>query len=114
MRTFGVNLTRLPPGVQSALLHSHSVQEEFVYILEGEGTLITDAGETPLCAGMCMGFSPAGAPHQVVNRSSGDLVFLEVGTRETADEGSYPNDDLKVVTNAEGKRLSAHKDGTPY
>src|SRR3712207_9517630 len=46
LTNYGVNLTRLEPGAVSALRHAHSKQDEFVYILEGHPTLITDAGET--------------------------------------------------------------------
>ena len=56
LTNFGVNLTRLAPGGQSALRHAHGKQDEFVYILEGEPTLVTNAGETPLKPGMCAGF----------------------------------------------------------
>jgi len=45
---FGVNLTRLPPGAMSALRHAHTREDEFIYILEGEPTLVTDAGNTDL------------------------------------------------------------------
>ena len=45
LQNFGVNLTELAPGAMSALRHCHSRQDEFIYILEGEATLITDAGE---------------------------------------------------------------------
>ena len=48
LTNFGVNLTRLAPGGHSALRHAHAKQDEFVYVLEGEATLITDAGETRL------------------------------------------------------------------
>lgn len=48
LTNFGVNLTRLAPGGQSALRHAHGKQDEFVYILEGQATLISDAGETKL------------------------------------------------------------------
>ena len=45
LQNFGVNLTKLAPGGESALLHRHSKQDEFIYILDGEPTLITDQGE---------------------------------------------------------------------
>ena len=48
LTVFGVNLTRLVPGAASALHHRHSRQDEFVYVLEGTPTLITDAGATLL------------------------------------------------------------------
>src|SRR3954463_12113237 len=56
LANFGVNLTRLAPGGISALRHAHSKQDEFIYVLAGRPTLVTDAGETPLAPGMCAGF----------------------------------------------------------
>jgi uncharacterized cupin superfamily protein len=37
LTNFGVNLTRLTPGGESALLHRHrhNKQDEFIYVLEG-------------------------------------------------------------------------------
>jgi uncharacterized cupin superfamily protein len=60
LQAFGVNFTRLSPGGLSALHHRHSRQEEFVYVLEGEPTLVTDAGDVALRPGMCAGFRPGG------------------------------------------------------
>lgn len=57
--SFGVNLTRLAPDGVSALHHRHTRQQEFVYVLEGEPTLVTADGEVPLRPGMCAGFVPA-------------------------------------------------------
>lgn len=56
---FGVNLTRLKPGATSALRHWHVEEDEFIYILEGEATLITDAGEQVLGPGMARASRPA-------------------------------------------------------
>ena len=75
LKNFGVNLTRLAPGAASALRHSHTRQDEFVYILEGAPVLITDAGETPLEVGMCAGFRAGDVnAHHLVNRGSTDVV----------------------------------------
>src|SRR6516164_6551792 len=79
LKNFGVNLTRLPPGVESALFHRHSKQDELVYILEGHPVLVTDAGETELHPGMCAGFPAGGTAHHLVNRTSEDVAYLEVG-----------------------------------
>ena len=43
---FGVNMTHLPPGEISAQRHWHSSEDEFIYIIDGELTLVTDEGET--------------------------------------------------------------------
>ena len=114
LKNFGVNLTRLPPGVESALFHRHSKQDELVYILEGHPVLVTDAGETQLGPGMCAGFPAGGTAHHLVNRTSEDVAYLEVGDRSPGDEVTYPNDDLKAVfLEGAGWRV-LHKDGTPY
>ena len=39
LSNFGVNLTHLDPGSVSALVHTHALQDEFIYILEGTPTL---------------------------------------------------------------------------
>lgn len=113
LKNFGVNLTTLKPGGESALLHRHSKQDEFVYILHGEPTLVTDKGEIVLKPGMCAGFAAAGVAHQLVNRTSEDVVYIEIGDRSAGDEGSYPNDDIQAVL-VDGKWQFTHKDGKPY
>jgi len=110
----GVNLTRLPPGAASSLRHAHALQDEFVYVLEGSPVLITDAGETPLTAGMCAGFAAgSGDAHHLVNRGPGDAVYLEVGDRTRGDRVSYPEDDLMVEPGPDGRPRYLRKKGTP-
>ncbi len=111
---FGVNLTRLAPGAVSSLRHAHSQQDEFVYILEGRPTLLTDAGRTLLSPGMCAGFrAGSGDGHCLVNESDADVVYLEVGDRTPGDQGSYPDDDLQALL-VDGRWVFTHKDGRPY
>lgn len=114
LANFGVNLVRLMPGAGSALRHAHTRQDEFVYIVQGHAVLITDAGETQLSAGMCAGFkSGTGNAHQLLNRSSEEVIYLEVGDRSAGDTAVYPDDDLQGAL-VEGKWQFAHKDGSPY
>ena len=110
---FGVNLSRLPPGVWSSQRHWHSHEDEFVYLLEGELVLISDAGEEVLRPGDCVTFR-AGEPdgHHLVNRASRDAVVLEVGAREPErDRCVYPDIDLIAEPKVEAY---LHRDGTPY
>ena len=112
---FGVNLTTLQPGAMSALRHAHTSQDEFVYILEGAPTLITDAGETQLKPGMCAGFKcGTGDAHHLLNRGSSDVVYLEIGDRTLGDGADYPDDDIVAIKTADGTRKFTRKDGTPY
>ncbi|MBT3306578.1 MAG: cupin domain-containing protein [Alphaproteobacteria bacterium] len=111
---FGVNLVRLAPGVMSSQRHSHTHEDEFVYGLEGELTLITDEGEQVLGPGMVAGF-PAGTGngHHLVNRGTATAVFLVVGSRDSRDEADYPDIDL-ILRRRDGVAAFLQKDGTPY
>ena len=115
LKNFGVNLTRIVPGGQSSYRHAHSRQDEFVYVLEGEVVLETDAGAQTLGAGMCAGF-PAGTgdAHRFVNRSDADVLLLVVGDRSGDDEITYPDIDMHARLAADGRYIFTHKDGTPY
>ena len=114
LSNFGVNLVRMMPGAGSALRHAHSRQDEFVYILQGNPVLITDSGETQLTAGMCAGFRfGTGNGHQLLNRTSEEVIYLEVGDRSAGDTVVYPDDDLQAAF-VEGKWQFSHKDGSPY
>ena len=114
LTNFGVNLTRLAPNAVSALRHAHTKQDEFVYILQGRPTLHTDEGRTQLFPGMCAGFKAGtGNGHRLINETTEEVEYLEVGDRTPGDEGSYPDDDLKALL-VEGKWKFVHKDGKPY
>jgi uncharacterized cupin superfamily protein len=114
LTNFGVNLTRLKPSGVSALRHAHSKQDEFVYILEGTPTLVTDEGETQLSPGLCAGFNAgSGNAHHLVNKSGYDVLYLEVGDRTTGETVTYPDDDIQGVQ-IDGKFQFARKDGRRY
>lgn len=113
LKSFGVNLTRLIPGSVSALHHVHSRQDEFIYVIEGEPVLITDATATQLRPGMVAGFAAESVAHHLENRSNKDCVILEIGDRVAGDVVRYPSDDLEAVM-VDGKWQFLHKDGRAY
>lgn len=114
LANFGINLTKLMPGAMSALRHAHSRQDEFIYILHGHPVLITDVGETQLAPGMCAGFKAgSGNAHKLLNQSSEEVTYLEVGDRSAGDSVVYPDDDLQAVL-VDGEWWFSHKDGSPY
>jgi uncharacterized cupin superfamily protein len=114
LTNFGVNLTRLQPSAVSALRHAHSRQDEFIYVLEGNPTLVTDEGETQLFPRMCAGFKAAsGDGHKLMNNTAADAVYIEVGDRTPGDATIYPEDDIQAVL-VEGRWQFTRKDGTPY
>jgi uncharacterized cupin superfamily protein len=111
---FGVNLTTLKPGAASALRHWHEKEDELIFVLEGEVVLIEDGGEIVLKPGDAAGFkasNPNG--HHLVNKSSRNAIFLEVGTRSKHERAHYPDVDMMVVRDDKGMRYT-HKNGEPY
>jgi uncharacterized cupin superfamily protein len=111
---FGVNLTTLAPGSASALRHWHAREDEFVFVVSGEITLIDDLGEHVLTPGMCAGFKAGVANgHCLVNKSAASASYIEIGTRASEESAEYPDVDLKAEKRA-GKWSYMKKDGTPY
>jgi uncharacterized cupin superfamily protein len=70
-----------------------------------------------MVAGDCYGFKAGtgtGTAHQLVNRSSGIVTYLEIGDRTAGHEVDYPNDDLQATQLTDGTWKIAHKDGSTY
>jgi uncharacterized cupin superfamily protein len=110
---FGVNLLRLPPGAWSSQRHRHTTEDEFVYVLSGEVTLVSDAGEEVLRAGDCAGFKANdGDGHCLQNRSAAAATVLEIGTRDPGKNMAYYSDIDMIAKPAGGGY--AQRDGTPY
>ena len=114
LNNFGVNLVTLPPGAWSAQRHWHSHEDEFVYVVAGELTLITDGGEQVLGAGQAAGF-PAGKAdgHHLVNKGRAPATYLEIGDRNAEDVCTYPDIDLHLAPTPDG-RVFTDKKGEPY
>ena len=115
LTNYGVNLVDLEPGGWSAQRHWHTREDEFIYVISGELTLVTDDGEQLLTPGMIAGF-PAGAAngHHLINKSDSVASYLEIGDRIAEDEVYYPDVDLQLVSDGKGERVFTRRDGTPY
>ena len=111
---FGVNLLKLPAGTWSSQRHWHTASDEFVYVLAGEVVLVTDDGEELLRPGDAAGFRAGDTNgHCLKNRSQGEALVLEIGTRVADDTAFYS--DIDMMCPADGKpAVYTHRDGTPY
>ncbi|HEX7761836.1 MAG TPA: cupin domain-containing protein [Caulobacteraceae bacterium] len=109
---FGVNLTVIEPGSWSSQRHWHTHEDEFVWVVEGELTLVTDAGEEILRPGDCAAFK-AGDPdgHHLVNKSGRPAKVLEIGNSDPRDACDYPDIDMIAKP---GVAAYSHRDGTEY
>jgi len=98
----GYNLTVLPPGKSAFPRHSHHVNEEMFFILEGEGELRVGDKRYELKQGDVIACPPGGpeTAHQITNNSTAELKFLAVSTRLSPEIAEYP-DSGKVGVYAE-------------
>jgi uncharacterized cupin superfamily protein len=76
--------------------------------------LIENDGETVLKTGDAAGFKAgSGIAHKLVNRSNRDAIYFEVGTRSVNERVHYPDVDLELVRDENGRRY-LHRNGEPY
>jgi uncharacterized cupin superfamily protein len=92
-----LSLARVPPGKESFLPHAHSVQEEFVFILEGEGTADIGDQSVKVGPGDYLGFPTDGVAHHLRNTGTTDLVYLMGGERTPLDIGRFPTVGKAIV-----------------
>jgi uncharacterized cupin superfamily protein len=111
---FGAFTEHLMPGSQSSQRHWHEEEDEFLYVLEGEVTVVEDDGAHVLTPGMaaCWPRGVANA-HCLQNRTDTPVFYFVVGTRLDNERCHYPDIDLHY-SRQDGVRLMSHKDGTPY
>jgi len=111
---FGVNITTLEPGAISSQRHWHMQEDEFILIMSGEVTLVTNDGEQLLTTGMAAGFPRGdGNGHQLVNKGTAPATYLEIGTRSPDDDVEYPDIDMRGVKR-DGRYRFFHKSGEPF
>ena len=89
---FGAHLQTLQPGTRSSDRHWHEAQDEFLYVVSGEATVIEEDGAHALGPGDAACW-PAGAEnaHRVVNRSDAPCTYLILGTRMAREVIHYPD-----------------------
>ena len=110
---FGVNIARIKAHSKSALRHWHESEDEFIYMLEGELVLHENDGETVLKPGDAAGWrANGGIGHCLINRTSSDALYLEVGTRSKAERVHYPDVDFVMERDDKGRRWT-RRSGEP-
>ena len=91
-RALGCSLYRVPPGVKGWPRHYHTANEEALYVLAGEGTLVLGEERLRLRAGDYVALpADPGLAHKIVNDSAAELSFLCVSTMSHPDVIVYPD-----------------------
>ncbi len=90
MQRVQLSLGHIPAGKESFVPHAHCTQEEFIFILEGQGRLEIDGQAVALGPGDYVGFPTDGAVHHLINDGSEDLVYLMGGERTAVEVARFP------------------------
>jgi len=106
LKQFGAYVETLDPGSRSSDRHWHESEDEFLYVLSGEPTVIEDDGEHLLKPGdaACWPAGTANA-HHVVNKASTPCSYLIVGTRLSHDVCHYPDSGKTLYSEGETWRV---------
>ncbi len=100
-----VNLLRVPPGREAFMLHRHSVQEEWSYIVDGEATAQIGDEKINVSAGDFIAFPVNGKAHTIVNTGTRDLVYLTGGEDSPHEIGHFPSINKMIVFGPDGVDL---------
>ncbi|QQA43328.1 cupin domain-containing protein [Pelagovum pacificum] len=107
---YGVALETLHPGGQSSQMHWESHEDEFLYMLEGNLTVVENGDETIIGPGdSCCWPAGVEVAHTLKNHTDRDAVYLIMGTRDPENICHYPG--LDLLATPEGY---THLDGTPW
>lgn len=109
-----VNLLRVPPGKEAFMLHRHSVQEEWSYIISGAGEAQIGEEKFTVGAGDFIGFPLDGKAHTIVNTGAEDLVYLTGGEDTPYDIGHFPSIGKMAVFKPDGIELIDESAGKTY
>jgi uncharacterized cupin superfamily protein len=91
-KKLGCSWIELPPGKKSWPMHSHCINEEAIFILEGEGTLRLGTEQHPVRPGDYIAFrSEKEGAHQMINTSLAPLRYLCLSTMEPNEIVLYPD-----------------------
>ncbi len=109
LKNIGVHMVSVEPGKESTEYHIHHYEEECIYALSGEGTLIIEGESFPFKKGDFVGFPANTAAHELNNTGTETLVFLVMGQRLEHDVADYPNKKKRLYRNSGGLELVEHE-----
>ncbi len=96
----GVHLIEVQPGHETTELHMHHMEDECVYVLEGEATAVIGEEAHVVGPGDFIGYRRGGLAHTIRNTGSGVFRCLVAGQRLAQDVGDYPRLGKRLYRNA--------------
>ena len=107
---FGAAVETLHPGRQSSQPHWEEHEDEFLYMLDGELTVVEDGVETVIHSGdACCWKAGMAVAHTLRNHTDRPATYLIAGSSNPTNICHYPGLDLLATPDG-----YTHLDGTPY
>lgn len=97
LKRSGVTIARMPSGKESYIPHAHHREEEWLYILSGEGVALIDEEEVPVGPGDFIAFPAPQVTHHLWNAGAEDLVYLMGGEHAKMDIVDFPTLGKRLV-----------------
>ncbi len=85
-----VSIIRLTPGTEATPYHTRHGEEEWIYVLQGQGIIEIDGVENLLGPGDFVGFPTPSPPRQLRNPFNRSLVCLIGGERHEIEVADFP------------------------
>ena len=79
---------RVPAG-GAEVIHYHNLARQFFYILDGEGTMVSEGQEILMKKGQGLEIPPQ-VRHQFMNQSNADVHFLVISVPSTRGDRVHP------------------------
>lgn len=109
----GYSLIVVPPGKRAFPFHSHRVNEEMFFVIEGAGEVRIGSETWPIRAGDVVCCPPGGpeTAHQIVNTGDATLRYLAVSSKETPEICEYPDSGKFAVMHVGGMDADGRPQG---
>ncbi len=105
MKNMGFHLITVEPGKESTEYHKHHYEDEAVYVLSGNATLIIEGDSYTISQGDFIGLPCNKVAHTIINDSDETLECLVVGQRLAQDVADYPNQAKRLYRNSGSMNL---------
>lgn len=97
----GFHLCRVPPGAENMEVHTHLLEEEFFYVLEGRAVAWVDGEEHEVGPGDFLAFPTPSVGHGLRNPFEDDFVYLAGGERREVEIAEFPRRGKLLVRTGE-------------
>jgi uncharacterized cupin superfamily protein len=92
----------------------HHREEEWIYVVAGQGLAIIDDEEYELGPGDFVAFPAPSVSHQMTNPTNEDLIYLMGGEHKNYEIADFPSLDKRMIRRGDKIEVFTLSDGVPF